>query len=500
MLRFLGRNFIFNTKVPTLFSSVKNVRLIALTQKQNFSNIQEGSSNANESSDRDPEKVKRAKLLDVLIVSSIGIIGFGYLIVRRAFSQPVQAKSAGGLVQELGGGSETAIGTDGEGAKTQVQRKKRKTFKETKIIGYEDRIRAYSTPDKIFRYFATIQSGHLGTGEMEIYMTPQDFVRSLTPGIIQPEGLGLDRFKQLDKNKDVYNGYTHDDGSPGDSVLKNLGCNGLINFSDYLFLLTVLGTPPRHISIAFKMFDLNGDGDVSADEFDKMQSVLLSLTSTGMRHRDRTTTGNVLGSRVNSGLKLYFFGPQCTQKLTAQRFIEFQQKLQKEVLFLEFQFYEPVDGKITEVEFADMLLTYSSFTSKKKERTLKRIKKTFKENSQGVTFKDYVDFFSFLRNIGDVDTALSFHTACGSDLNPETFKRVAHLVSGVRLQDHIVDVVFKMFDENDDGELSSKEFVSVMKTNLMRGLDKPKDTGFTKLISAISKCAKQSVKEQLFHK
>jgi hypothetical protein len=29
-----------------------------------------------------------------------------------------------------------------------------------------------------------------------------------------------------------------------------------------------------------------------------------------------------------------------------------------------------------------------------------------------------VDFFSFLRNIGDVDTALSFHTACGSDLNP----------------------------------------------------------------------------------
>lgn len=30
----------------------------------------------------------------------------------------------------------------------------------------------------------------------------------------------------------------------------------------------------------------------------------------------------------------------------------------------------------------------------------------------------------------------------------ETFKRVAHLVSGVRLQDHIVNLVFKMFDEN----------------------------------------------------
>jgi hypothetical protein len=72
--------------------------------------------------------------------------------------------------------------------------------------------------------------------------------------------------------------------------------------------------------------------------FIQMQSVLLSLTSTGMRHRDRKTTGNVMGSQVNSGLKLYFFGPQCTRKLTAQNFIEFQQKLQKEVLFLEVSF------------------------------------------------------------------------------------------------------------------------------------------------------------------
>ena len=58
------------------------------------------------------------------------------------------------------------------------------------IIGYEDRIRAYSTPDKIFRYFATIQSGSLGSGgESEIFMTPEDFVRSLTPGILQPQGV-----------------------------------------------------------------------------------------------------------------------------------------------------------------------------------------------------------------------------------------------------------------------------------------------------------------------
>lgn len=51
---------------------------------------------------------------------------------------------------------------------------------------YENRIRAYSTPDKIFRYFATLKiiNEH---GDTEVYMTPQDFVRSITPNEKQPE-------------------------------------------------------------------------------------------------------------------------------------------------------------------------------------------------------------------------------------------------------------------------------------------------------------------------
>ena len=50
-------------------------------------------------------------------------------------------------------------------------------------------------------------------------------------------------------------------------------------------------------------------------------------------------------------------------------------------------------------------------------------------------------------------------------------------------------IVFK-FDISDDGQLSNKEFVSVMKNRVMRGLEKPKDTGLFKLINAMWKCAK----------
>lgn len=50
--------------------------------------------------------------------------------------------------------------------------------------------------------------------------------------------------------------------------------------------------------------------------------------------------------------------------------------------FCQFLSYDPEDGKITEKQFADMLLTYSSFNDKKKQIILKRVKKAFKDNAQ----------------------------------------------------------------------------------------------------------------------
>lgn len=48
-------------------------------------------------------------------------------------------------------------------------------------------MRSYSTPDKIFRYFATVK---LTYGDStEVYMTPDDFLRAITPGMKQPDGI-----------------------------------------------------------------------------------------------------------------------------------------------------------------------------------------------------------------------------------------------------------------------------------------------------------------------
>lgn len=59
------------------------------------------------------------------------------------------------------------------------------------------------------------------------------------------------------------------------------------------------------------------------------------MTTTGSRHRDHKTTGNVLSQEVNTGLAKYFFGDDGEGKLTVEEFVDFKTKLQEEVMFLE---------------------------------------------------------------------------------------------------------------------------------------------------------------------
>ncbi|XP_052752465.1 calcium uptake protein 1 homolog, mitochondrial-like isoform X1 [Galleria mellonella] len=366
-------------------------------------------------------------------------------------------------------------------------RKEKIGFRDRKIIEYENRMRSYSTPDKIFRYFATVK---LSLGDTtEVFMTPDDFLRAITPGMKQPDGLGLDQYRRYDP-KSISQRLNLD--LDEDSIFYKLGSSGLITFSDYIFLLTVLSTSRRHFEIAFRMFDLNGDGDVDCEEFEKVAALIRQQSSIGSRHRDHANTGNTFKG-INSALTTYFFGPKLNQKLTIEKFLDFQQQLQKEILSLEFQRKQPDEnGRITEADFAELLLAYAGYPAKKKSRMLKRVKKAFRDHGVGITKDDYLKFFHLLNNINDVDTALTFYHIAGASIDQPTLRHVAKTVAHVDLDPHVINVVFTIFDENMDGQLSNREFVAVMKNRLLRGLEKPKDTGFVKLMHSLIKCARDT--------
>nr|XP_032511345.1 calcium uptake protein 1 homolog, mitochondrial-like isoform X2 [Danaus plexippus plexippus] len=382
--------------------------------------------------------------------------------------------------------------SDAEVDKRKKRYKKEKIgFRDRKIIEYENRMRQYSTPDKVFRYFATLQAQH--HDQHEVFMTPDDFLRSMTPGVKQPDGLGLDQYRRYDpKNIDETVSHRLNLDLDEDSIFYKLGSSGLITFSDYIFLLTVLSTSRRHFEIAFRMFDLNGDGDVDCEEFEKVAALIRQQSSIGSRHRDHANTGNTFKG-INSALTTYFFGPKLNEKLTIEKFLDFQHQLQNEILSLEFQRKQPDEnGRITEADFAELLLAYAGYPAKKKARMLKRVKKMFRDHGVGITREDYLKFFHLLNNINDVDTALTFYHIAGASIDQPTLRHVARTVAHVDLDPHVINVVFTIFDENLDGQLSNREFVAVMKNRLLRGLEKPKDTGFVKLMHSLIKCARDT--------
>ena len=111
-------------------------------------------------------------------------------------------------------------------------------------------------------------------------------------------------------------------------------------------------------------------------------------------------------------------GENLDGKLTIERFLEFQSELQREILSLEFHRKDPDQqtGKISEKDFAELLLTYADYTSKKRAVVLKRVKRKYSSQEEdkellepsaaaatGITIEDYFDIFSILIHIDDLD-------------------------------------------------------------------------------------------------
>lgn len=66
---------------------------------------------------------------------------------------------------------------------------------------------------------------------------------------------------------------------------------------------------------------------------------------------------------------------------------------------------------------------------------------------RGISSEDYEMFYNFLQNINDVDLALTFFKY-GQGIDKSTLKHAANTVAHVQLRDHLIDVIFTLFDED----------------------------------------------------
>ncbi|XP_054610881.1 calcium uptake protein 2, mitochondrial isoform X2 [Dunckerocampus dactyliophorus] len=308
----------------------------------------------------------------------------------------------------------------------------------------------------------------------EPYMTPRDFLFS-----VMLENVDRKLQKRVLTKEDVDKMVASaSKARPGNSLFRLWGDNGLISYTEYLFLLTILTKPRTGFHIAFKMLDVDGNEHVDKKEFMKLKNIIGKSKLRISKQSTERPTEDV--DHVNTTLQAYFFGKRGDNKLQYQEFHKFMEDLQAEVQEMEFlQFSKGMDTMRRE-DFAEWLLHYTNEEDNEVywENMRRRI-----PAGQSITFEEFKAFCLFTNNLEDFAISMKMVSEANRPVGMAQFKRAVRIATGHDLSENVLDTVFKLFDMDGDNCLSHKEFIGVMKDRVLRGLK----NGF----SGYWKCVKQ---------
>ncbi|EAT36619.1 AAEL011306-PA, partial [Aedes aegypti] len=359
----------------------------------------------------------------------------------------------------------------------------------------------------------------------QIYMTPQDFLESVVEQEPRPrlKRKSLTQ-EEVQKLKDVTPQLKH--GSS--QLFRSLRDKGIISYTEYLFLLSVLTKPHSGFRIAFNMFDTDGNQRVDKDEFLVVIIILISASPVLFLYVDHqlfcmekifsfawkgkrgieSKEGEEAGEnddyvddeqglqrkhKVDTTLQVHFFGKKGNQDLQYDGFYNFMKNLQTEVLELEFCEFSKGHERISEVDFAKILLRYTYLDTDEYDNYLDRLLDR-EAKEKGVSFDEFRQFCQFLNNLDDFSIAMRMYTLADQPISKDEFSRAVKICTGSELNSHLIDTVFAIFDEDGDGLLSYKEFIAIMKDRLHRGFkSNVKSEGW----EAFKHCLKQEMKQNV---
>ncbi|XP_061754042.1 calcium uptake protein 2, mitochondrial isoform X1 [Nerophis ophidion] len=322
----------------------------------------------------------------------------------------------------------------------------------------------------------------------EPYMTPRDFLFS-----VMLENVDRKLQKRVLTKEDVDKMVVAAvKARPGNSLFRLWGDNGLISYTEYLFLLTILTKPRTGFHIAFKMLDVDGNEHVDKREFMKLKNII----GKNKRRIPKESTENPMEEveHVNTTLQAYFFGKRGDNKLQYKEFHKFMEDLQAEVQEMEFlQFSKGMDTMRRE-DFAEWLLHYTNEEANDVywENMRKRI-----PAGQSITFEEFKAFCLFTNNLEDFAISMKMVSEANRPVGMAQFKRAVRIATGHDLSENVLDTVFKLFDMDGDNCLSHKEFIGVMKDRVLRGLKVHPQNGFSGYWKCVKRETLKGAKEAL---
>jgi len=255
------------------------------------------------------------------------------------------------------------------------------------------------------------------------------------------------------------------------SLFNKIGEQGLLSYTDYCFLLTMLSTPKRYIDTAFEVFDVTGEGQVDAKEF-AFVSTKIATKIGGFGSYTNQDQEQILGS--SSGLLNYLFGKDRKGEISKAEFAQLHSDLLDEVIQLEFSEYDPKGtGRISERDFCHFLLKNSKIPPKKQATMLKRVEEVWPSKGRGVSLPSFRNLFCVLASGAELDRALFFLDVENIGVDMEEFRKVSSWISHQELSDHVANILFVLIDSKGKGRLMKEDIAPVLtEWRTSRGFDK----------------------------
>ncbi|XP_044046414.1 calcium uptake protein 3, mitochondrial-like isoform X14 [Siniperca chuatsi] len=325
---------------------------------------------------------------------------------------------------------------------------------------FEDGDVYMSSHEYRFRTFSSVEY------EGQLYMTPQNFIESVTMSEPRNKKPWRSLTKQelekiLTETPPVWRGSS--------KLFRNLRERGIISYTEYLFLLCILTKPHAGFKIAFNMFDADGNQMVDKREFLVLQEIFRKKNEKRGRKGDAEKSAQLRADEsitIDTTLLVHFFGKKGKAELTFDDFYRFMDNLQTEVLEIEFLTYSKGMTTISEEDFAKILLRFTNVENI--SAYLENVRQCIPDE-KGITFDEFRSFFQFLNNLEDFAIAMQMYNFAARSIGQDEFARAVYVATGLKLTRHLVHTIFKIFDVDHDDQLSYKEFIGIMKDRLHRG-------------------------------
>ncbi|EGG18680.1 EF-hand domain-containing protein [Cavenderia fasciculata] len=275
------------------------------------------------------------------------------------------------------------------------------------------------------------------TIEGERYMTADDFLKSLTVPEKEARGdellkatLDADKFKILFQIADVDH-------------------TGYISFDEYKTFDELMAKPEAEYFLAFKLFDRDGNGTVSKNDFQNVVTASL----------DPSVPFNFESELVN-----LYFGKGGKSELNYSQFTQLLKDFQQERIKQEFNHFDTTKtGYIPKDKFAKIVssvkLRRIPDDIRNKLESIAELNKDTPHANE-VSYPQFVACNDLLLHIPSYGRVL--RAACTrrdkQDITKEEFLQEARISTSIEITPMEVDLIFHFFDLNRDGKVNLTEF------------------------------------------